>query len=123
MNWVTIIWSMVASACLTLAAVNLVVWYKKSTARANLLFSSTAVAVVDLGHGIEPEKLPRLFEPFYTTKADGMAMGLSIAGTIIEAHHGHIWAENNAAGGAMFRVTLPVGFGGANHEPMAGGIR
>jgi two-component system sensor kinase FixL len=44
MSWVTVIWSMVASACLTLAAVNLLVWCKKRTAWANLLFSSTAVA-------------------------------------------------------------------------------
>ena len=123
MNWVTIIWSMVASACLTLAAVNLVVWYKKRTAWANLLFSSTAVAVVDLGYGIAPEKLPRLFEPVYTTEADGMGMAISIARTIIEAHHGRIWAENNAAGGAVFGVTLPVAFEGGNHEPSAGGIR
>jgi two-component system sensor kinase FixL len=61
-----------------------------------------------LGHGIEPEKLPRLFEAFYTTKPNGMGMGLSISRTIIEAHHGRISAENNASGGAMFRVTLPV---------------
>jgi len=80
---------MVASACLTLAAVNLVVWYKKRTAWANLLFSSTAVAVVDLGHGIEPEKLPRLFEPFYTTKADGWH------GAFDSPHHhrGASWAH------------------------------
>jgi PAS domain S-box-containing protein len=65
------------------------------------------LAVTDLGHGIEPEKLPRLFEAFYTTKPNGMGMGLSISRTIIEAHHGRIWAENNAGGGAVFRVALP----------------
>jgi two-component system, LuxR family, sensor kinase FixL len=66
------------------------------------------VAVIDSGHGIQPDKLPRLFEPFYTTKPNGMGMGLSIARTIIEAHRGRIWAENNAAGGAVFRIHLPV---------------
>jgi two-component system, LuxR family, sensor kinase FixL len=66
------------------------------------------LAVMDLGYGIEPEKLPRLFEAFYTTKPNGMGMGLSISRTIIEAHHGRIEAENNASGGATFRVTLPV---------------
>ena len=66
------------------------------------------VAVVDLGHGIEPDKLPRVFEPFFSTKPNGMGMGLSISRTIIEAHHGRISAENNTSGGATFRVTLPV---------------
>ena len=66
------------------------------------------VAVMDVGHGIAPEKLQRLFEPFYTTKPNGMGMGLSISRTIIEAHHGRIWAENNASGGATFHVALPV---------------
>ena len=64
------------------------------------------LAVIDLGHGIEPDKLPRIFDPFYTTKANGMGMGLSIARTIIEAHHGRIWAENHAAGGAVFRIEM-----------------
>jgi two-component system sensor kinase FixL len=67
----------------------------------------TSVAVIDSGHGVEPDKLPRVFEPFYTTKPNGMGMGLSISRTIIEAHHGKISAENNASGGATFRITLP----------------
>jgi PAS domain S-box-containing protein len=66
------------------------------------------LSVTDLGHGIDPEKLPRLFEPFFTTKPNGMGMGLSIARTIVEAHHGRIWAENHASGGAVFRIALPV---------------
>lgn len=67
------------------------------------------LAVIDSGQGVEPEKLKRLFEPFFTTKANGMGMGLSIARTIIEAHHGRIWAENNTTGGAAFRILLPTG--------------
>jgi PAS domain S-box-containing protein len=66
------------------------------------------LAVIDSGQGIEPSKLPHLFEPFYTTKSNGMGMGLSIARTIVNVHRGRIWAENNASGGATFRVTLPV---------------
>jgi two-component system sensor kinase FixL len=66
------------------------------------------LVVTDRGHGIEPDKLPRLFEPFYTTKTNGMGMGLSISRRIIEAHRGRIWAENNGSGGAAFHVTLPV---------------
>lgn len=65
-------------------------------------------AVIDTGHGIEPDKLPRLFDAFYTTKPNGMGMGLSIARTIIEAHHGRIWAENTASGGATFHLSLPA---------------
>jgi two-component system sensor kinase FixL len=71
------------------------------------------LTVMDFGHGIDPEKFPRLFEPFFTTKPNGMGMGLSISNTIIEAHRGRISAENNASGGATFHVTLPVVSGGA----------
>jgi signal transduction histidine kinase len=66
------------------------------------------VSVCDSGPGIPSDKLPRLFEPFFTTKTEGMGMGLSIARTIVEAHHGQIWAENNSGGGAAFYFTLPV---------------
>jgi signal transduction histidine kinase len=66
------------------------------------------VAVSDSGCGIEPANLPHLFEPFYTTKPNGMGMGLSIAKRIIEAHHGRMSAENNPDGGATFRVILPA---------------
>ncbi len=66
------------------------------------------IAVSDLGPGIESEELERLFEPFFTTKAKGMGIGLSISRTIIEAHGGRLWAENNAQWGATFRFTIPV---------------
>ena len=54
------------------------------------------IAVADSGPGIPVDSLPKLFEPFFTTKKEGMGMGLSIARTIVEAHHGQIWAENNS---------------------------
>jgi signal transduction histidine kinase len=66
------------------------------------------IAVVDSGHGIDPRKAPHLFDPFFTTKQNGMGMGLSIARRIVEAHEGSISAENNPAGGATFRFTLPL---------------
>ena len=66
------------------------------------------VAVSDSGPGIPVDSLPKLFEPFFTTKKEGMGMGLSIARTIVEAHHGQIWAENNSEVGATFYFTVPV---------------
>jgi two-component system sensor kinase FixL len=66
------------------------------------------ISVTDSGRGIPPEKLPRLFDSFFTTKENGMGLGLAIARSIIDAHHGRISAENNPDGGATFRFDLPV---------------
>ena len=65
------------------------------------------VAVSDAGQGIPLERLPRMFDPFSTTKSDGLGLGLSIAKWIVEAHQGRIIGENNVNGGATFRFTLP----------------
>lgn len=69
---------------------------------------AVAITVTDTGRGIRPDALTRLFEPFYTTKRNGLGMGLAIARSIIEAHGGSVLAENNAGGGATFCVSLPV---------------
>jgi signal transduction histidine kinase len=66
------------------------------------------LAVRDRGHGIAPEHLPKLFEPFFSTKRQGMGLGLSIARTLVESHGGRIWAENAADRGAVFHVELPT---------------
>lgn len=67
------------------------------------------VAVADTGPGLSPESAARLFDPFYSTKADGMGMGLSICRSIVEAHGGRIAAANRPDGpGAEFRFTLPI---------------
>lgn len=64
------------------------------------------IAVADTGHGIKPEILPKLFEPFVTSKSNGMGVGLSICKTIIEGHGGRMWVEPNPVGGTVFRFTL-----------------
>ena len=66
------------------------------------------VEVRDSGPGLDPANLSCLFESFYTTKPDGMGMGLSISRSIIEAHGGRLWATPNQPHGAVFRFTLPV---------------
>ena len=62
----------------------------------------------DCGHGISAEHLAQLFDSFFTTKTDGMGMGLSIARSMVAAHGGRIWAENARAGRGAVRFTLPV---------------
>jgi two-component system sensor kinase FixL len=66
------------------------------------------VSVSDSGTGIPEGFAERLFEPYFTTKADGTGMGLAICRSTIEAHGGQIWAESNANGGATFRIKLPA---------------
>jgi PAS domain S-box-containing protein len=66
------------------------------------------ISVRDQGPGIPEDTLSRIFETFYTTKQDGMGMGLAISRSIVEAHGGRIWAENNPDRGATFSFTLPA---------------
>ena len=68
----------------------------------------SCVAVADRGRGLEVEEVERVFEPFYSTKSEGLGMGLSICRAIVRAHGGDLWAENNAHGGATFLFTLPT---------------
>ena len=66
------------------------------------------ISVSDCGTGIEPESADHLFEAFFTTKQEGMGLGLSISRTIVEGHQGRLWATPNTQGGATFQFTLPV---------------
>jgi C4-dicarboxylate-specific signal transduction histidine kinase len=66
------------------------------------------VAVRDSGPGLTPVTLERLFEAFYTTKASGLGLGLSICRSIIEAHGGRLWASANVPRGAIFQFTVPA---------------
>ena len=66
------------------------------------------ISVTDTGSGVAPEVAKQLFQPFVTTKRHGMGVGLSISRTIVEAHGGQIWVEQNPLGGTIFRFTLPT---------------
>ena len=87
----------------------------QDTERRELVISSrlidaetVQIDVADTGAGIAPEIASQLFQPFITSKRNGMGVGLSISRTIIEAHGGRLWAEPNPDGGTIFRLTLRV---------------
>jgi signal transduction histidine kinase len=66
------------------------------------------IFVRDTGPGLSPDVRLRVFEPFFSTKAQGLGMGLAIVRRIVERHRGRVQAENEEAGGAVFRVQLPI---------------
>jgi signal transduction histidine kinase len=67
------------------------------------------LTIEDFGPGIDQKNIERIFEPFYTTKSQGMGMGLSICRSIVEAHGGHLIAEPGRLHGLVLRVSLPIG--------------
>jgi C4-dicarboxylate-specific signal transduction histidine kinase len=69
------------------------------------------VAIQDAGIGLEPDAMERVFEAFYTTKAEGLGMGLAICKLIVEAHGGRLWVSANEPCGTVFQFTLPPGQG------------
>jgi C4-dicarboxylate-specific signal transduction histidine kinase len=71
--------------------------------------TEVVIAVRDSGPGFEPQHLDRLFEAFYTTKANGLGLGLAISRRIIEAHGGRLWATANVPHGAVVQFTVPLG--------------
>ncbi|MET0790932.1 MAG: ATP-binding protein, partial [Polyangiaceae bacterium] len=81
------------------------------------------LSVQDAGVGFDPESSERLFDAFYSTKADGMGMGLSVSRSIIESHHGKLWAVPNAGPGATFSFSIPYTPEGAPGEPSAAKFR
>jgi two-component system sensor histidine kinase DctS len=81
---------------------------RKIFLRTNASPEGVRVTVADRGRGIPPEDLPRIFDSFFTTRPEGMGLGLSVCRAIIDVHRGRIWAENNPDGGASFHFTLPA---------------
>jgi C4-dicarboxylate-specific signal transduction histidine kinase len=71
--------------------------------------SQIRVSVEDCGVGVKTENISRLFEPFFTTRSQGIGMGLAISRSIVEAHGGRLWAESTGSRGSVFQFTLPVG--------------
>lgn len=71
------------------------------------------IDIIDTGRGIPPEVKTRLFEPFFTSKENGMGVGLAISRVIVEAHYGTIWVDKNPSGGAIVSFTLPIVIRGA----------
>jgi signal transduction histidine kinase len=67
------------------------------------------VSVRDAGVGVAPQSMNKLFDAFYTTKCDGMGIGLAVSRSIIERHEGRIWAEPNDGPGATFSFSIPSG--------------
>jgi signal transduction histidine kinase len=70
--------------------------------------SGVLVSIEDSGSGIDPENIDRIFEAFYTTKSEGMGMGLAICRSLIEAHNGRLWASPGVDHGSVFNFVLPA---------------
>lgn len=78
------------------------------TVKTQLLEDSVEVSIIDRGSGIEAKNLESIFNPFFTTKADGVGLGLAICSKIVDEHGGHITVESTAGEGSVFHVILPV---------------
>ena len=78
--------------------------------------SNVIVAVRDSGEGLDAANLEHVFDAFFTTKPEGMGMGLAISRTIIESHGGRLWATANSPQGAVFQFTLSTGSGREHHD-------
>ena len=81
------------------------------------------LTVQDEGIGLDPRTIDRVFETFYTTKYDGMGIGLSVSRSIIESHHGRLWATSNNGPGASFSFSIPGKFGSATSDDGNGNLR
>ena len=81
---------------------------RKLVVHSRVLDDAVSVTVIDCGPGIDSDLLPTLFDPFMTSRSDGLGMGLAICRRIVEDHGGKILAENGLNGGAIFSFSLPL---------------
>jgi C4-dicarboxylate-specific signal transduction histidine kinase len=88
-----------------------------TTAAASTDASAVTIAVTDNGSGVLPEHMPRLFGAFFTTKPDGLGVGLALCRTIVEDHRGQLTGEPNPTGGMTFTLTLPAAAAAAAPSP------
>jgi len=86
---------------------------RQLTITTSLAGRNVLIAVRDAGTGIHPDHMDRLFDPFFSTKPAGLGVGLRICWSIVTAHGGRIWAQNNPDAGATFSFTLPPAIGAA----------
>lgn len=78
------------------------------TVQARVDADQVLISVADRGHGIAPESAAQLFEPFYTTKMEGLGIGLNICRSVVEAHRGRLWFDTPPDGGTVFHIALPL---------------
>jgi len=82
--------------------------YRVLRVRVRVIDQQMQFSVIDRGYGVPAAIRSRLFDSFYTTKDDGMGMGLNICRSIIESHQGRLWFDDNPEGGCSFKFTLPL---------------
>ena len=104
-----VVLNLVVNACEAMSAIDVHQRRISITARFEGSSCEVMCAIHDRGAGVASDDLERIFQPFVTTKTQGLGMGLAICRTIIEAHGGRLWAENAADGGAMFTFTARMG--------------
>jgi len=87
------------------------------TIKARPVADNAEVSVIDRGQGIEPKLLDSIFNPFFTTKPDGVGLGLAICSKIVDQHGGKIVVESEPAKGSVFRVYLPMKEDASSSKP------
>lgn len=107
MNWLLLIWSASLGASLMLGLMHALVWLRSGPSR-SARDSAVRISISDVGCGLPECEAERVFQPFFTTKPQGLGIGLAITRSIVEAHRGRLWAEANPGAGTVFHLELPA---------------